>query len=216
MESTMIVLEKVREETVKWVGDRPLTFAEWLEAAGRREEVELVDGVLVERTAAPLYHEELRHWLSSVLGIYAEERELGIVLGPRTAVEIHQFRGRLPDLLFATRSREQIVQQQAHFGGPDLVLEIISPDDRPSDAIAREVDYRSVGVREIVFIDQPKGRARLLRRQENGYAEEVLPAGALVLETLGSLRFEPEWLSSPPHPGIRATVDALLAAGGAR
>src|SRR5438132_1703941 len=107
-----MIQEMVREESVKWVGTRPLTFAEFLDLDGHENPVELIDGAIVEKSVVQLDHEKLLHWLDRVLGICVEERSLGIVLGSRTAVEIHQFRGRLPDLLFVRQHRMEIVQQK--------------------------------------------------------------------------------------------------------
>ncbi len=207
----MIVQEKVYEATVKWVGDRPLTFAEFLEMIGPKDLVELIDGAVVEKSMVQLDHEKLVHWLDRVIGLYVEARQLGIVLGSRTAVEIHQFRGRLPDLLFVRQDRMEIVQQKAVFGGPDLVIEVVSPNDHASDILALETDYRAIGVTEIVFIDQPRKRVRVLRQQAGDYVEEVLTTGALVLETLEGIRLETDWLFTEPRPDQRATVEALLA-----
>ena len=211
----MLVQEKVCEETVKWVGDRPLTFTEFLEMFGPMDLVELIDGAVVEKSMVQLDHEKLVHWLDRVIGLYVEARQLGIVLGSRTAVEIHQFRGRLPDLLFVLQERMEIVQQKAVYGGPDLVIEVVSPNDHASDILALETDYRAIGVREIVFIDQPRKRVRVLRRQESNYVEEVLTTGAVGLETLEGMRLETDWLFIEPRPGQRATVETLLARAGA-
>jgi Uma2 family endonuclease len=210
----MSVQEKVREEVTKWVGARPLTFAQFLEQYGAKDQVELVDGVVVERSMVQLDHEKLLGWLRTVLDLYVEARGLGIVLGSRTAVEIDQFRGRLPDLLFVRQERMEIVRQKAVYGAPDLVLEISSPNDRLSESIALETDYRAIGVPEIVFIDQGKRQARVLRRQADDYSEEVLTAGVLVLESMGGLSLELDWLFVEPRPDQRSTVDALLARTG--
>jgi Uma2 family endonuclease len=208
--TVMILQEKVHEETTKWVGSRPLTFAEFLENYGPEDHVELIDGVVAERNMVQLDHEKLLGWLDRVLGIYVEERSLGIVLGSRTAVEIHQFRGRLPDLLFVRQDRMEIVQQKAVYGAPDLIIEVISPNDRASDVIALETDYRAIGVIEIVFMDQRKRRVRILRRQENQYVEETVATGTVTLQTLDGIGLETDWLFTEPRPSIRATVDALL------
>jgi Uma2 family endonuclease len=210
----MSVQEKVREEVTKWVGPRPLTFAQFLELYGDQNQVELVDGVLVERRMVQLDHERLLKWLDRVLGLVAEALKLGEVLGSRTAVEIDQFRGRLPDLLFVRRDRLEIVRQKAVYGAPDLVLEISSPNDRLSESIALETDYRAIGVPEIVFIDQGKRQVRVLRKQAEEYSEAVLTAGALVLESMGRLSLELDWLFVEPRPDQRSTVDALLARAG--
>jgi Uma2 family endonuclease len=210
----MSVQEKVREETTKWVGPRPLTFAQFLELYGDKDQVELVDGVVVERSMVQLDHERLNRWLYVVLSLYTEALKLGEVLGSRTAVEIDQFRGRLPDLLFVRQDRMGIVHQKAVYGAPDLVLEINSPNDRLSESIALETDYRAIGVAEIVFIDQGKRRVRVLRKQTDGYSEAVLTTGTLVLESMGGLALELDWLFVEPRPDQRVTVDVLLARAG--
>jgi Uma2 family endonuclease len=207
----MSLQEKVREESIKWVGPRPLTFAEFLEGYGSEDQVDLIDGVVVERNMVQLDHEKLLRWIDRVLGLYVEDRGLGIVLGSRTAVEIHQFRGRLPDLLFVRQDRLGIVQQKAVYGAPDLILEVISPNDRPSDVIALETDYRAIGVAEIVFVDQRNHQVRVLRRRGSDYEEEILTSGMVTLETLGGVHLETQWLFTEPRPGMRPTVDALLA-----
>jgi Uma2 family endonuclease len=207
----MVVQEKVREETVKWIWSRPLTFVEFLEMFGPKDDVELIDGVVVERNMVQLDHEKLSGWLYIVIGLYVKARSLGIVLGSRMAVQINQFRGRLPDLLFVSQDRMEIVQQKAVYGAPDLVIEISSPNDRASDVIALETDYRAIGVAEIVFIDPRKQRVRVLRKQLSDYSEEVLTTGTVTLETLAGLQLELEWLFTEPRPDERATVDALLA-----
>jgi Uma2 family endonuclease len=209
----MTVQEKVREETVRWLWERPLTFAEFLEMFGSKDQVELIDGMVIERSMVQLDHEKLSGWLFIVISLYVKARGLGIVLGSRTAVEINQFRGRLPDLLFVRQDRMQIVQQKGVYGAPDLVIEVISPNDRASDIIALETDYRTIGVAEILFIDQRKQQVRVLRKQ-SGYAEQVLTAGVLAVETLGGMLLETEWLFAESRPDERATVDHLLTPAG--
>jgi len=210
----MAIREKVHEETVKWVGPRPLSFTEFLEQFGPKDDVELIDGVVVERNMVQLDHEKLVDWLRFVIGLFVRGRDLGIVLGSRTAVQINQYRGRLPDLLFVRQDRMGIVQQKAIVGAPDLVVEVISPGDRPSDVVALETDYRAIGVAEIVFLDQRRRRVRVLRQGPDGYSEEERAEGSLVLETLLGLSLNLEWLFVEPRPDERATADALLAATG--
>ena len=60
-------------------------------------------------------------------------------------------------------------------------------DVRPSDIIVLEADYRSIGMQEVVFLDQraqraPR-RARILRRRGDRYAGGKLNEGALTLTT---------------------------------
>lgn len=157
-----------------------------------------------------LDHEKLLVWLLTLLNQYAEDKNSGIVLGSRMAVEISQFRGRMPDLLFIQREHFDILQQKAVFGAPDLIIEIISPNDRPSDLSALEVDYRSIGTHEILFLDQKKRRVRALRRRDTDYEEATLTAGTLDFETVEGFHLEIEWLFVEPRPLVRDVLARLL------
>lgn len=214
MPAIMSNRERVREETFKWVWPHPLTFDEFLDLfMGREENVELVDGVVVERRMVQYDHEKLLIWLLHVAGIYVEEKDLGIVMGSRTAVEITPFRGRLPDLLFVRKERMGIIQQKGLYDAPDLVLEITSPGDRRSDIIALETDYRGIGVQEVVFIDQRKRHVRVLRKRDNDYEEETRTSGLLRLEAIPGFQVEVEWLFDEPRPAVRDTLASLLGEG---
>ena len=131
------------------LAERPIPFPAFLDLSADRD-VELVGGVMVEKMAAQLEHEKLFAWLDRVVGTYVSHRRLGILLGSRTAVEISAYGGRLPDLLFVRSDRLEIVRERAVYGAPDLVIEIVSPNDRASDLIALETEYRGLGVPEIL------------------------------------------------------------------
>jgi Uma2 family endonuclease len=102
-----------------------------------------------------------------------------------------------------------IVREKAVYGAPDLVIEIVSPNDRASDIVALETDYRNIGVPEIVFIDAPKRRVRILRRQADDYIEEIVTTGTVALVSPPGMRLETEWLFAEPRTAERETVDRL-------
>lgn len=209
MKNAVIETTQVVEGRVVRFSGRPITFEAFLELSGSTD-LELVDGVIVEQMAAQLDHEKLFAWLFWILHGYVKQKGLGIVLGSRTAVEIGTFGGRLPDILFVRQERMDIVRPKAVYGAPDLVIEIVSPNDRPSDIIALEVDYRSIEVGEIWFIDQLKRRVRALRKQAEGYAEIELTAGTLRSEAVTGFVLQVEWLFEDPRPDEFNTLSALL------
>lgn len=212
--ATKITPEEIRQQVeagrVIQYAERPIPFPEFLALSADRD-VELVEGVMVEKMAAQLEHEKLFVWLDRVVGTYVSHRNLGIVLGSRTAVEISAFGGRLPDLLFVRRERMDIVGARAVHGAPDLVIEIVSPGDRPSDVIALETEYRGLGVFEIVFLDLPRRRIRALRRRESGEYEEEMPTGGVLrLESVEEIELPVAALLSEPRPDEFALIGALL------
>lgn len=202
---------EVVEGRVIRIAERPLSFTQFLDMVAENDDLELVKGVLIERMAAQYRHERRFVWLLFLLNGYVRQRGLGVVLGSRTPVEIDAFGGRLPDLLFVRADREHIVQEKAVYGAPDLVIEILSPNDRPSDVLALETDYRNIGVAEIVFVDASKGRLLVLRRRENDYAVETLSQGAFHAETVPGFHFQIEQLFEDPLPNEFALLQSLLA-----
>jgi Uncharacterized protein conserved in cyanobacteria len=206
----MVVQEKITEVSDKYVWSKPLTFDQFLETFGPKDFVELVDGVVVEKTMVQLDHERLQRWLYVLLSLYATKTERGEVLGSRSAVKISEFRGRLPDLFFVRRDRMEIVSQKATTGAPDMVLEIVSPGDRPSDQVTLELDYTTIGVKEIIFIDQRRRRVRVLRKREDNYEEVVLIDGTLTIESLGDVKLNLNWLFDEPRPDEVEVLNQLL------
>ena len=209
MAIALLPRQQIREETVKWIWDRPITFDEFLDQLAR--------GLL--RTHRRRGGGETR-WSSWITRSYCSGSGPCSIFtrtpagsascsarGPQWRST--STRRRLPDLFFVSQERIDIVRQKATYGAPDLVIEILSPNDRPSDIIALETDYRAIGVREIIFIDATKRRIRVLRRHDADFAEEMLTEGDLRLETLAGTRLETAWLFDEPRPDERETADVL-------
>ena len=189
---------------------RPLTFEEFVRLFGEDDDVELVDGMVVQRVAAKDIHEDLQGWLLSILRVYSEAKGLGIVRGSRTAVKITEHRGRLPDIVFVRKENVHIVQEDGIFGTPDLVVEIWSPGDRLSDMLAKEADYKSMGVPEIWLVDLQRKQVRVLRKGREGYEEKVMKRGVLKSEVIEGFWVKVEWLFKKPLPDELETLQKLL------
>jgi len=209
--SLMHETDQVVEGRIIHLAERPFSFEEFLEISGYKDHLELVKGVLVERMSARLPHERHFGWVFWLLEGFVEQRSLGEVLGSRTAVRIDAFGGRLPDVLFVRQDRRHIIQDKAVYGAPDLVVEIICPNDRPSDVHALETDYRNIGVAEIIFLDLPKRRVLVVRRRDDDYQIETLSTGTLHFETVSGFHLEVEALFQDPLPRKLDILTALLA-----
>jgi len=183
-----------------YVADAPIDFETWIRLSEDLN-TELVSGVMVDRMSAQLPHEWIFVWLLTLLRNYVGKRGAGVVLGSRTAVRISDFNGRLPDILFVRAGNAEIIRKEAIYGAPDLVIEIVSPNDRPSDLIPLETDYRTLGVREIVFVDPQRKRVRVVRQSNEGeYADEFISSGRLALNTVPGFWVELDWLFGEQRP----------------
>jgi Uma2 family endonuclease len=208
-----LILEAETEQSVEsrtvHVADRPIDFESFLEMAEGRW-VELVDGVVVEIPMIQLDHERCSRWLYQVAGLYVQQKGLGELLSSRITVRTDAFGGRMPDMLFVRSDRAEIIQQKAVLGPPDLVIEIVSPGDRPSNLRALEADYFKLGVPELAFIDLPKQELRLLRRGSEGYDRVTLNAGTVEFDSIPGLTVVTEWLLHEPRPDGFQLLQSLL------
>jgi Uma2 family endonuclease len=207
--SAPIITDEEVEARVIRLAKRPIMFEEFL-VLNINNSLELIDGVMVEKVAAQLEHEKLIVWLLTLLNAFVRHKRLGIVVSSRMTVKIDDYRGRLPDLLFVRQDRIGIVDQRAVYGAPDLVIELISPHDRPSDRIALETDYRAIGVPEIIFIDQQKLHVLILRQGKSGYEEIEMAAGALNFVAISGFAVQLDWLFGEPRPDEFDLLRTLL------
>ena len=198
-----LLLEAETEEALETrrihFGSRPIGFERFLDLAQNRF-VELVDGVIVENPMVQLDHELCSRWLYQVMGLYAQRLDLGEMLSSRIMVKTENFGGRMPDLLFVRKENLQIVQQRAVYGAPDLIIEIVSPNDRPSDLRSLEADYYRLGVPELMFIQLSKKEVRTLRRTEEGYTELIIREGLVSFASMPELKLEASWILEHPRP----------------
>ena len=187
----------------------PIDFAAWLQL-GENLDAELVHGVIIPRMAAQYPHEWMFAWLLTVLRAYTRHLNLGVVLGSRTAVKINEFNGRLPDILFVRADNTDIIQRDAIYGIPDLVVELVSPNDRPSDLVPLETEYRALGVPEIILINPQKRNVRVVSKQGEDYQIITLSEGRLALTSVPGFHIEAEWLFAATQPDELTTALELV------
>ena len=202
-------LAREKGRLVTWADVRPITFEEFAILTEGNGELELVNGVVVERDVTNLEHEKLFAWLMQVMGLYCSDSDAGLVLGSRTGIKINEYSGRLPDILFVRKDRQEIVQETAVYGPPDLVIEIISPSDRRAGLISRLTDYRSINIPEIVHIDLKRKEVQIFRLRDGTYLEWIVREGGFYLEAIDGLWLGARWLFSEPRPGVREAVEEI-------
>ncbi|MFQ6058751.1 MAG: Uma2 family endonuclease [Anaerolineae bacterium] len=135
-----------------------MTSEEFFRYGPEDQKAELIDGVMIVHSPVLTMHERLFGFLFRLLAAYVEDRDLGEVLGSRTAVELEVEQVYEPDIFFIARERTDIVQTKGVFGAPDLVIEILSASTAPYDRGPKFRAYERAGVRELWLID-PYGPA---------------------------------------------------------
>ena len=200
---TNLKIEHIPDRVV-YIAEHPITLEEFYELFGEDDNVELIDGVVIPRMAAQDPHEDLFRFLFIFLALYVEEHGLGIVRGSRTLVPITSHRGRLPDILFVRKEREDIVGQKGLTDAPDLAIEIISPGDTEMDIMQLQTDYEQIGTKEFWIIDQPRKQVRafFLDNVTSMFIPIELEENILRSEVVTEFWLKIDWLWQKPLPSV--------------
>ena len=127
---------------------------------------ELVRGRLVVREPPGTYHGQVSAKLAYLMGAFVYPNDLGRLFAQGTGFRIQSDPDtvRAPDLAFVSRERAFAIRQRGYVAlAPDLVAEIVSPDDRPGELLAKVGDWLEAGVRLVWVIDPIRANAHVHR-----------------------------------------------------
>jgi Uma2 family endonuclease len=145
---------------------RPHTADDLLRLNLPDKRTELVRGVLIVREPAGYRHGQVAARLAAALVNYVDANQLGAIFAAETGFTL--FRDpdtvRAPDVAFIRRERLPD-PPPAGFAqlAPDLVVEVLSPDDRPGEVLAKVADWLSAGCRLVWVVDPVRRTARVYR-----------------------------------------------------
>lgn len=143
-----------------------MTAEDLLQTSIPNKRVELVRGVLVAREPPGLRHGRLALDLGAHLLGHVRAHDLGQVYveaGFKLARDPDTVRG--PDIAFIQRTRLPDPEPVGYPDlAPDLVVEIVSPGDRPGAVLAKVADWLSAGTRLVWVVDPERRLTRVYRR----------------------------------------------------
>jgi Uma2 family endonuclease len=151
------------------------------------KDVELVRGRLIVREPPGTRHGVIAANLAYYLSDFVRRHGLGLVAGQDTGFKIATDPDtvRAPDVAFIGRERAGLIGARGYAeAAPDLLAEILSPDDRPAEVLAKVADWLAGGTK-IVWVVDPERREARVYRQDGSLAvlgnddsldgEDVLP-----------------------------------------
>src|SRR5437588_12536772 len=134
-----------------------MTADELLRTSIPDKRVELVRGLLVVREPAGYRHGRVSMNLAFLLSKHVEGTEAGQVVSGDTGFKLTTDPDtvRAPDVASIRRARLPDPQTRGLPAlGPDLVVELLSPDNRPGETLAKIGDWLEAGVRLVGVIDR--------------------------------------------------------------
>lgn len=144
---------------------------------------ELVGGQLVRDSPAGGEHGLIAFRLGRLLGNWAHERQAGVVLAAETGFKLRTDPDtvRAPDVSFVSHERVpgEGVPRGFWEGAPDLAVEVLSPEDRMVDVLAKVRDYLEAGVRQVWIVAPQSHTVAIYRslRDVRVLAEDDVLAG---------------------------------------
>ncbi len=141
-----------------------LTYEEYLNEPETMEKLEIIDGEVIMAAAPNRYHQITLGDLYTPVRSFVRERRLGEVLFAPVDVVVQQepLRVRQPDLVFVSNERADILGDRIN-GGPDLVVEILSPSNRGTYTQSKLADYARINVLECWLVSWITRTVEVLR-----------------------------------------------------
>ncbi|MGD0654122.1 MAG: Uma2 family endonuclease [Thermoguttaceae bacterium] len=133
-----------------------LITAEQLLQMPALEHCELIRGELVKMSPTGLEHGRVANRISVRLGLYVEEHRLGIVTTAEAGFQIghNPDTVRAPDVAFLSAVRVPKNPMAGFFDGPpDLAVEVLSPNDRAGEVLAKIQEWLNAGCRMVWLVD---------------------------------------------------------------
>jgi Uma2 family endonuclease len=177
-----------------------ITFEDYLALPETMQRYEIIDGEMIMSPAPTSKHQIVIGNIYTFLRTFVRRFKLGIViLSPVDIIIRHapKLRTRQPDVIFVSRARRSIVQERIE-GGPDLVIEVLSPGDTRREMEKKLTDYAGIGVRECWFASI------------EAETVEVLQLSAKGVKRVG-LYGPGDLVRSPVLPGLALPVKKLFA-----
>jgi Uma2 family endonuclease len=188
-----------------------VTYEEFLAWADEDTLAEWVDGEVMMYSPASKRHQSIAGFLTGVMHIFVEQRDLGVVLSAPFQMKLAES-GREPDLLFVAKTHLEQLKETYLDGPADLVVEIVSPESAGRDRGEKFYEYEQAGIPEYWLLDPQTKRAEFYQLTAANQYRLVQPdvEGIYRSAVLPDFWLRVEWLWREPLPSpIRALAEIV-------
>jgi Uma2 family endonuclease len=147
-----------------------LGYDDWLALDDERP-AQLIEGIFVLTPPPTIRHQRILLRLSQAVAGHVMAHRLGEVLFAPVDVLLRAERPGVvlqPDLLYVSAARRDRVTERHVAGGPDLVVEILSPSTARLDLGYKKAAYAAHGVREYWVVPVDRDRVEVMCLDADG------------------------------------------------
>ncbi len=206
---TAVISEELAPQRLK------MSYEEYLDATTETRIVEWVNGEGIIYMP-PLYqHQEIIRFLSGLLGPFIQFFDLGtLILAPFEVKLWPDGPSREPDLIFVAKANLSNLTDKRFDGGPDLLVEIISPGSVTEDRVRKFTEYEQAGAQEYWVID-PRPRQQqadfyVLGEDKIYHPAPVDDQGIFCSTVLPNFWLQVDWLRQEQLPNPQLALAEIM------
>lgn len=179
--------------------EKAMTAAEYRALPESMIRQHLIDGFLIQEPCPTDEHQRLVLNLAGSLRAWAKRTGLGSVRIAPLDVWLTEETAVQPDVFVVLNGKRHLLRSDGTHGGPDLVVEVLSPSTAAFNRKKKRGLYANHGVREMWLVD-PRLRQVEIYRFDQSWDSPV--------QTIR----EGKWLASPLLPAFRIRVSEIFEA----
>lgn len=191
-------------QPTKALPEGEITFEEFLAWGDEDTHAEWVQRKVIPKMPASVQHQEVNSFLHMLVGGWVNFHGSGRAFHPPLLVRLILPNGdvvaREPDLIVVLNEHLERLKEQYLEGAPDLVVEIVSPNQRARDRGEKFYEYEAAGVPEYWIIDPDRQHAEFAQLDEQGVYQVVFSGskGVYHSKVLSGFWLQVEWLWQRP------------------
>jgi Uma2 family endonuclease len=170
------------------INEKKLTLEEFFALKNDNITYELIEGEAIPKMSPKRFHSRVTLVLSLILNQWNQAQEKPGEIGIEWAISLTK-NGQnwcpVPDLLYISNDRLKNVPfaDEACIYPPELVIEIISPNQSFSDLSEKAIDYLNNGIERVWIIDNSVKKVTIfypncppkIKKNNDNLADEILP-----------------------------------------
>jgi Uma2 family endonuclease len=195
---------------------RKMSYEEFLAWADEDTLAEWEDGEIIMSSPASLYHQDLAGFLATIMRLFVEHHNLGVILSAPFQMKLEN--GREPDVLYIAKFHLDRLKETYLEGPADLAVEIVSPESWGRDRGKKFVEYEAGGVAEYWLVDPERQWIECYQLSEKGRYRIAFSgeSGTYHSRELSGFWIQVDWLWQDPLPDVARTAWEIIGVEGLR
>ena len=192
-----------------------MSYQEYFDSASESKITEWTEGEVITYMPPVFAHQNIVGFLDGLLRFFIQFFGLGVVIPAPFEVKLWpDGPSREPDLVFIANENLSRLTLKRFEGGPDLIIEVISPSSITEDRARKFIEYERAGVREYWLID-PRPRQQqmdfyVLGSDQAYHSGPVDDDGIYHSSVIPNFWFNVDWLRQKELPNPQLILAEIM------